>query len=60
MQGVIRPSGRIAKIRVRVQVEDLPDEATVEVTDLMFQPGGGSSGWLPHVTELPWSAGVSA
>lgn len=58
MQGSLRVSQRAAKIRLRVAVRDLPAGATAEVTDLMLQPGGAVSGWLPHVTELPWSAGI--
>lgn len=51
--------GRIAMIRIRIQVNNMPAEAEVSVTDVMFQPGDTSSGWIPHVTELPWSAGVT-
>lgn len=51
--------GRLAMIRVRIQVEGMPADAEVSVTDVLFQPGDASSGWLPHVTELPWSAGVT-
>lgn len=60
MQGTIRVNGRVAKIKVRVTVKALPAAAEVVVTDVMLQPGGGVSGWLPHVTELPWSAGITA
>lgn len=60
MQGVMRVNGRIATVRLRVSLRDLPAEASVTITDLMLQPGGGISGWMPHITELPWSAGVSA
>lgn len=59
MQGTVRVNGRVATVRVRVTVEDLPDDAAVDITDMMLQPGSTPSGWLPHVTELPWSAGVS-
>lgn len=51
--------GRLAMIRIRIKVENMPEDAEVSVTDVMFQPGGSSSGWIPHVTELPWSAGVT-
>lgn len=50
---------RLAMIRIRIMVKGIPTEAFVQVTDTLFQPGGSSSGWLPHVTELPWSAGVT-
>lgn len=59
MQGTVRANGRVATVLLRVTVEGLPDDASVDVTDLQLQPGGTPSGWLPHVTELPWSAGVS-
>ncbi|MCT1607150.1 hypothetical protein M3B43_07385 [Nesterenkonia massiliensis] len=59
MRGKLRPSKRPAKIRLRVQVNNLPAGAAVELTDVQLQPGATHSGWLPHVTELPWSAGVS-
>lgn len=51
--------GRLAMIRIRIQVKNMPRGAEVSVTDVMLQPGGASSGWIPHVTELPWSAGVT-
>lgn len=60
MQAVLRTRDKPAKIKVRVTVKALPDDASVEVTDVMLQPGGGVSGWIPHVTEIPWSAGISA
>mgnify|MGYP006879733368 CR=1 FL=1 len=60
MQGEIRVDGRVAKIKLRVSVQGLPEDTSVSVSDLMLQPGGSSSGWMPHVTELPWSAGVTA
>lgn len=60
MQGVVNVSGRPAKIKIRLTSKDAPESAEVVITDLMLQPGGGISGWQPHVTEMPWSAGVSA
>lgn len=60
MRGELRFYNRPAKIKVRVTVRGIPADAEVEVTDLMFQPGAVVSGWLPHVTELPWSSGVAA
>jgi len=59
MQGVLRVNGRPAKIKLRVKVRGLPAGASVDVTDLMLQPGAAVSGWLPHTTELPWSAGMT-
>jgi len=45
---------------LRVTVRNLPAGASVEVTDLMLQPGGVVSGWLAHTSELPWLVGISA
>lgn len=59
MQGVLRTSGKPAKIKLRATVKGLPAGAEVEITDFMFQPDQAVSGWLPHVTELPWSAGMT-
>jgi len=58
MHGTIRASRRVARITVRVEIVD--PAARVDVTDVMLQPGGAASGWLPHVTEMPWSAGVTS
>lgn len=58
MQGVFRTNKRPAKIKLRVTSKSLPTGASVTVTDLMLQPDQVVSGWLPHVTELPWSAGI--
>lgn len=57
MQGTFRVQGRVARMTLRLEVEGSADG--VELTDVMLQPGGSATGWLPHVTELPWSAGVS-
>jgi len=59
VKSVIRVNSRPAKVKIRASVRGLPSDAEVEVSDLMLQPGNSVSGWLPHVTELPWSAGVS-
>lgn len=57
MQGTVRVSKRVARLKLRIEVENPGDG--LDVTDIMLQPGSGVSGWLPHVTELPWSAGIS-
>lgn len=41
-------------IKVSVQTED----ADVKVTDLILQAGTVGTGWVPNVTEMPWTAGV--
>ncbi len=51
---------RILTIRVRIQVA-IPTghpEAAVDVADLLLQAGSIATGWVPHVTEMPWTAGV--
>lgn len=60
MKATFRAKKRPARIRVRVTVRKLPGGASVKVSDVMLQPGGSVSGWLPHTTELPWVAGISA
>ncbi|MHA7227827.1 hypothetical protein [Glutamicibacter soli] len=57
--GVLRVNARPAKIKLRIKSSGAPASANVEITDVMFQPGAAVSGWLPHVTELPWVAGVT-
>lgn len=58
MQGAFFINGRPALVRVRIAIGGLPAAATVQITDVMLQPGDLVSGWIPHVTELPWSAGI--
>lgn len=60
MQGVVNVGGRVATIKIRIKVKSLPSKASATVTDIQLQPGGVVSGWQPHVTELPWSAGIRA
>lgn len=59
MEGIVRVNGRPARVRLRVLVRGLPAGASVSISDLMLQPGGAVSGWLPHTTEMPWVAGIS-
>lgn len=42
-------------IKVKVTTED----GDVEITDLILQPGTTGTGWLPNITEMPWTAGVT-
>jgi hypothetical protein len=42
-------------IKVKVTTADSP----VEVTDLILQAGTTGTGWVPNVTEMPWTAGVT-
>lgn len=59
MQGSLRVDGRPALIKLRVSVDNVPSDGEVDIADVMLQPGGSRTGWLPHVTEMPWSAGVT-
>ncbi len=48
----------IHKIRLRIQTtHENPDGATT-LADIQLQAGGTATGWVPHVTEMPWVAGV--
>ena len=44
-------------IRVRLSVA-APLGAAVQVADVLLQAGSTASGWVPHVSELPWTVGV--
>ncbi|AVJ49767.1 hypothetical protein PBI_LUCKY3_20 [Microbacterium phage Lucky3] len=41
-------------IKVKVTTAD----GDVKVTDLILQAGSTGTGWVPNVTEMPWTAGV--
>lgn len=59
MQASFRPgAGRVARVRVRIAIPNGAASSEATVTDLMLQPGGAASGWLPHVSELPWAPGT--
>lgn len=49
--------GRPLTIRIRVAATPGAGRAIV-VADVLLQAGGVASGWVPHVTEMPWMAGV--
>jgi len=55
MQGYDR---KIITLTLRVQVQDLPSNMTVTLTDVLLQAGNTVTGWVPHVTEMPWTAGI--
>ena len=51
-------TARPLKVRVRL-VATLPTTAgSVTISDVLLQPGAIATGWVPHVTEMPWMAGV--
>ncbi len=56
----VRPGamGRVLKVRIRVSVGLPAGGASVRVADVLLQAGGTATGWVPHVTEMPWTSGV--
>ena len=62
MAGRVRPTQawgkNILTIKLRATVTGLPVGASVEVADVLFQAGGTVTGWVPHVTEMPWTSGI--
>lgn len=59
MRGSFRPQGRPALITFRISAPAYGSEESATISDVMLQPGGSQTGWLPHVTEMPWSAGIT-
>lgn len=59
-RATIRPSGgkKALKIRLRITAAAVPEGGAAQVTDCLLQAGSTVTGWTPHVTELPWSAGI--
>lgn len=43
-------------VTVEVTVTAPPD---TKVTDLLLQAGTTATGWVPNVTEMPWTSGVT-
>lgn len=52
------PSTFKQTLAIKVAVSTTDSE--VEVTDLILQAGSVGTGWLPNVTEMPWTAGVTS
>lgn len=48
---------RPVTLRVRVAVT-APASAQITLADVLLQAGSISTGWVPHTTEMPWTAGV--
>lgn len=59
MKGTLRTGRKPATVKLRITSSGAPADATVTITDIMLQPGRSVSGWQPHTTELPWSAGIA-
>lgn len=49
--------GRPVTIRVRLQATT-PAGARLVVADVLLQAGSTATGWVPNVTEMPWTTGV--
>ena len=51
---------RVLTIRLRVQFTTTTPGASIHLADLLLQAGTIATGWIPHVTEMPWIAGITA
>jgi hypothetical protein len=62
-KGQVRPQtpwdAKVLTVKVRVASGHPSAEGAVTVTDVLFQAGGTVTGWVPHVTEMPWTAGIT-
>lgn len=48
------------KQTVTIKVKVATSNGGVKVTDLILQPGTVGTGWVPNVTEMPWTTGVTS
>jgi len=59
----IRPQtpigAQVLTIRLRVQTTTTT-AGTTGVYDVLLQAGSTATGWVPHVTEMPWTSGINA
>ncbi|WIC89578.1 hypothetical protein SEA_GARDENB_20 [Microbacterium phage GardenB] len=46
------------KQTVTIHVKVTTADAGVEITDLLLQPGTTATGWVPAISEMPWTTGV--
>ncbi|AUX83357.1 hypothetical protein FDJ34_gp19 [Microbacterium phage Eleri] len=46
------------KQTLTIKVKITTASGNVKVTDLILQAGTTGTGWLPNVTEMPWTTGV--
>ncbi|WNN95813.1 hypothetical protein SEA_CHIKPIC_19 [Microbacterium phage ChikPic] len=46
------------KQTLTIKVKVTTASGNVKVTDLILQAGTTGTGWLPNVTEMPWTTGV--
>ena len=62
MMASIQPQDGMGKkvltMTLRLIVAGIPTDATIQITDVLIQAGDTVTGWVPHVTEMPWTAGI--
>ena len=62
MMAAVQPQEAMGKkiltMTLRLTADSIPTDATIQVTDVLFQAGDTVTGWVPHVTEMPWTAGI--
>ncbi|QBZ73250.1 hypothetical protein SEA_THERESITA_20 [Microbacterium phage Theresita] len=46
------------KQTLTIKVKVTTPSADVKVTDLILQAGTVGTGWVPNITEMPWTTGV--
>ncbi len=46
------------KQTLTIKVRITTPEGDVKITDLILQAGTTGTGWVPNVTEMPWTTGV--
>lgn len=60
MRRVLFNNPGAGKQTVTITVKVVTEDPEVEVTDLILQSGTVGTGWVPNVTEMPWTAGVTS
>lgn len=48
------------KQTLSIKVSITSAEGNIKITDLILQSGTTGTGWVPNVTEMPWTTGVVA
>jgi hypothetical protein len=63
MMASIKPqtyNKQVLTIRLTLTTSGVPTSATIQITDVLLQAGDTATGWVAHVTEMPWIAGITA
>ncbi|MDO4717414.1 MAG: hypothetical protein Q4B08_07600 [Propionibacteriaceae bacterium] len=57
---LLRPQAHkpVRTIRIRIHTTHQHPAGVVRITDTQVQAGSTATGWVPHVTEMPWVVGV--